>query len=233
MSDFISGQSIVEEYGILPLEILPRFINNGLVPRNQHTGHPISVREFLYPLFGREDIDYLNDYIDANSDTDWVKFRLPLSNDEISPNYESSLFALSHLDISKYITEALLNHIYDRKKYEQLVALDKVARQGKVAHSVEKGLQVQPQKTARTSANHKEILQGRAERIWAVYPDMHLLELRTYPAFRKDIIKKNGKKYQESFFQDCLKGRWEKSYAGPVKPLNIANHTIEVLLQDL
>lgn len=232
MSNYISGHRIIEEYKILPLELLPRFINEGLVPLNPHTGKPVSVKEILYALFGREDIDYTNDYINANSDIDWSQFQLPTSDAEISPGYESSHHTLNYQEISKFITDTLLDHIYHRHQYEQLVALDQAAKHGGDIHSVTNS-NTKPKTADRTSTIHKKLLQRRAERIWEVYPDMHPTVLRTYPAFRRDIIKKNMKDYDEEFFKKSIIGKWPKPYKGPAKDTNIPSEVIEQIIQDL
>ncbi len=223
MSDFISGQDIVIEYGILPFELLNRFIHLGLSPINPHTGREIEVSRFLGSVFKFQEKDdnadpkdeLLKNFIDANSEMDWSNFQL--SGDD-------------EMDLT--INEALLVHIYKRKHYEKLVAMDQINRHGLPALP-QAHVKVAAKKSKRTPTIHKNILIQRAERIWQAHPTMPPSELCQYPAYRRDIIKNNGESYGEGFFRNCLKNRWPQPYQGPSKNLDIPNVTIEALLQDL
>ena len=117
MSDFIYGRKIIDTYEILPFEFLVRFIHNGLYPIAPQMGRPVEVGEFLTAVLNIQEmadnndpaLEHYKDFIDANSETDWSVFQL--SGDA---------------EIDQKINEALLEHIYNKKLYKKLEALDQM-----------------------------------------------------------------------------------------------------------
>jgi len=227
MSDYISGQDIIDEYNILPFELLHRFIHSGLCPLSPNSGQPITVAQFLKFALdtqgqaANEDPTLVNyqKFVNANSQVDWADFKP--SKDE---------------DTNEKINKALLVHIYDRKLYNQLQAMDLMQRQAPPEHKlgmkVEAALIAKAQQPNRPSKKHKEICRARARKIWEVNPDMHPAELVTYTAFQFGIKKKNGDQYGLDTLQKWIKDLWPNKYLGPAKSLNIPPAIIDNLLQN-
>lgn len=220
MSDFIPGQRIIDEYGILPFELLERFIHLGLVPHDPYSGRQIGVSQFLGALFnlqkmadeGHPLLELCKNFIDANGATNWTNFQF--SGD---------------VTIDQEIANALLDHVYQRKPYEELMARDLENRHGPNPEPV---LVEKAHTPYRSSQKHKEICQRRAERIWDNYPDMHPTELVTYPSFLIGIRKNNGDPYDDATLREWIRKSWIQKYLGPPKALNIPSNVIDNLLKN-
>lgn len=220
MSDFIPGQRIIDEYEILPFELLERFIHLGLFPHDPHSGRQIGVSQFLGALFnlqkmadnGHPLLELCKNFINANDATNWANFQF--SGD---------------VTIDQEIANALLDHVYQRKPYEELMIRDMENRHGPKPEPV---LVKKEHTPYRSSQKHKEICQRRAERIWNIYPDMHPAELVTYQSFQHDIQKHNGDKYREDTLREWISKSWHKKYLGPPQALNIPSNVIDNLLKN-
>ncbi len=227
MSDYISGQEIIDEYEIFPFEFLSRFIHQGLIPLGPQSGQPVEVSQLLTAVFNiqgmnNEDprLDRYQGVIDANNKTTWNEFQLP-GDDEIDEK----------------INKALLAHIYDRKLYKKLVALDQMVRHKHVEAKPQVAEHEQPQKRSNRKTNimNEEKCRERARRIWEVYPNMHPKQLSEYTAFRLQIVMKTtGKEYINKTYKDWISKFWPKEhrYLGPSRSLDIPNAVIEELLKD-
>jgi hypothetical protein len=197
MSDYISGQEIVDEYEILPFEFLERFIYRGLLPLAPQSGQPVEVVQFLAAVLNIQEMaandaqkkEHYKNFIDANNETNWPE--LQPSNDE---------------EINAKINKGLLSHIYDRKLYDQLVALDLEIRHGKPKPEP---LIAAPKKPSnRPSRDHEEKCREVAQVIWGKYPTMHPSQLIDYTVFINCSYKKNGKQYSEGQLRDWIRDLW-------------------------
>ena len=231
MSDYISGQEIVDEYEILPFEFLNRFIHRGLVPLGPQSDQPVKVSQLLTAVLNIQEmadnndpaLEHYNNFIDANSKTDWPDFQL--SGDA---------------EIDQKINDALLEHVYDRKLYKKLEALDQMQRHGHP--EPQPGIKAEPAMAAnvepsnRPSKEHKEKCQERAKRIWEIYPNMHQKQLSEYEAFRLQIVMKDGaKEYDDETYKKWITDLWPvapEKRKGPSWKLDVSNEEIEVLLKD-
>ena len=191
----ISGQKIIEQKDIEPIDFFDDYIKTGLQPHNQ-AGHPISPADVLETIHDtRNLIDKAARMSDEDADSEKTIEKINKAGEVIGPirNVDWEDFELPNYEPeAKAILDELLNAIYLRAEIKGL-------RPAKAKAAEPIGPGERHEKKVR-----RECIRIAKQKYWKKDPTFHKAVIARSKEIKAVAIMKNGKPYKEDTIKEWL-----------------------------